>query len=247
MHDRAVRESGHDVSMRTEGVCADLGTVDLNCLLYKYETDIAYVIRTVFSGTLKPSEDRIDQEQVTYRLESSADWEQAALERKEMIDKYLWNDEKGLYFDYNTRLKKQTDYESVTSFWALWCGVASPHQAAQLVRKGLPKFEQVGGLTVGTEASRGPIDDAHPQKQWDFPYGWPPHQILAWDGLTRYGYNEEAERLVYRWLHMIIKVFVEFNGTVVEKYDVTQLDRPHHVDAEYGNQGLHFKYAPQEG
>ena len=247
LHDRAVRESGHDVSMRTEGVCADLGTIDLNCLLYKYETDIAYVIRTVFDDMLQVPAVFCTPSQNDSRIESSAGWDEAARRRKQLIDKYMWNEEKGLYFDYNTRTEQQTDFESVTSFWALWCGVASPHQAALLVERGLPKFEQIGGLTVGTEASRGPIDAAHPQKQWDFPYGWPPHQILAWDGLKRYGYDEEAERLIYRWLHMITRVFMDFNGTVVEKYDVTQLERPHQVDAEYGNQGLNFKYAPREG
>ena len=247
LHDRAVRESGHDVSMRTEGVCADLGTVDLNCLLYKYETDVAYAIREVFSDKLELSGSSSGENQDSGVAESAASWEQAAAKRKHLIDKYLWNDEQGLYFDYNTRTKQQTSFESVTAFWALWCGVASPDQAAKLVRKSLPKFEQIGGLTVGTEKSRGPIDEAHPQKQWDFPYGWPPHQILAWDGLKRYGYDKEAERLVYRWLHMIVKVFVDYNGIVVEKYNVTQLERPHRVEAEYGNQGLNFKYAPQEG
>ncbi|MBE1616000.1 trehalase, partial [Flavobacterium sp. SaA2.13] len=44
MHDRAVRESGHDTSYRFEKVCANLATIDLNSLLYKYETDIARTI-----------------------------------------------------------------------------------------------------------------------------------------------------------------------------------------------------------
>ena len=241
LHDRAVRESGHDVSMRTEGVCADLGTIDLNCLLYKYETDIAHVIRTVFDDKLQIPAAFCAPGQHADRIESSAIWDRAAKRRRQLIDKHMWNEEKGLYFDYNTRTKQQTDFESVTSLWALWCGVASPHQAALLVKQGLPKFECIGGLSVSTEKSRGPIDATHPQKQWDFPYGWPPHQILAWDGLQRYEYHEEAERLAYRWIHMITRVFVDFNGTVVEKYDVTQLGRPHHVDAEYGNQGLEFQ------
>ena len=43
------------------------------------------------------------------------------------------------------------------------------------------------------------------------------------------------------------KTFTDYNGTVVEKYDVTDLKAPHKVTAEYGNQGLGFEYAPQEG
>ena len=247
LHDRAVRECGHDTSNRVEGVCADLGTIDMQCLLYKYETDIAHIIRGEFSDCLTVPAAFCAPGQVADRVETSAAWDRAAKKRKQLIDRYCWNEEKGLYFDYNTVEMKQTDYESVTSLWALWCGVASPQQASRLVEKGLPKFECVGGLSTSTEKSRGPIDRDHPQKQWDYPHGWPPHQMLAWDGLIRYGYQEEAERLIYRWLHMVIRVVMDYNGTVVEKYNVTTLDAPHKVDAEYGNQGLDFKYAPQEG
>ena len=247
LHDRAVRECGHDTSNRVENVCADLGMIDLQCLLYKYETDIALTIRNEFNDHLPIPAAFCTPDQNPDHVETSAMWDRAAKKRKQLIDKYCWNEEKGLYFDFNTRTMQQTDYESATCLWALWCGVASPQQASKLVEKGLPKFECVGGLSVSTEKSRGPIDEAHPQKQWDYPHGWPPHQMLAWEGLKRYGYDEEAERLIYRWLHMVIRVFVDYNGTVVEKYDVTTLDAPHKVEAEYGNQGLDFKYAPQEG
>ena len=247
LHDRALRESGHDTSNRFEGVCADLVTIDLNCLLYRYEVDIAEAIRTIFEDTLQVPAEFCAPGQAAGHLESSAFWEISAGKRKKSIDMYLWNEAKGLYFDYNTVTKKQTEHETVTSLWALWCGVASPHQAALLVEKGLPKFECVGGLSSSTETSRGPVNAAHPQKQWDYPIGWAPHQILAWDGLGMYGYHEEAKRIAYRWLHMMTKVFVNYNGTVVEKYDVTQLKSSHKVGAEYGNQGLSFKYAPEEG
>jgi alpha,alpha-trehalase len=57
MHDRAVRESGHDTSYRLEGVCANLATIDLNSLLFKYETDIARTIRSVFNDKLTMPEE----------------------------------------------------------------------------------------------------------------------------------------------------------------------------------------------
>lgn len=230
LHDRALRESGHDTSNRFVGVCADLATVDLNCLLFRYEMDIAEAIRTYFGDNLQVPADFCAHGQVVDRFESSATWEFLAKRRKASIDRYLWNEEKGLYFDFNTMTKKPNEYETVTSFWALWCGVASPHQAALLVEKSLRKFECVGGLSSTTEISRGSISAANPQKQWDYPNGWAPHQILAWDGLKKYGYHEEAERLAYRWLHMITRVFVDYNGTVVEKYNVTELKSPHRYD-----------------
>ena len=246
-HDRAVRESGHDTSNRVEGVAADLATVDLNCLLYKYEVDIAHAISAVFEDRLPVPAAFCSPGQEAGHIESSGLWRKRAETRKALIDKYLWNDQKGLYFDYNTVTKRQSDFESATGLWPLWCGAASEQRAAKLVANGLQVFECPGGLSSGSEHSRGPISAVNPQKQWDFPYGWAPHQILAWDGLLTYGYPAEAERLAYRWLHMITRVFVNFNGTVVEKYNVTRLDYPHRVDAEYGNQGLGFRYVPREG
>lgn len=246
LHDRALRESGHDTSYRLEGVCADLATIDLNSLLYKYETDIAHIIHTVFDDKLAVPAAFCVPGQDPEHIESSSLWDRRARKRKMLIDRHLWNEEKGLYFDYNTATKGQNVYESVTAFWALWSGVASPHQAALLVKHGLPKFECVGGLVSCTEESRGEISLTRPERQWDYPYGWAPHQVLAWDGLRRYEYREEAERLAYRWLLMVTKTFVD-NGAVVEKYNVTKEVDAHKVTAEYGNQGVDFKGVAREG
>lgn len=247
LHDRAARESGHDTSKRTENAAANNATIDLNCLLYRYETDIAYALRTEFNDRLEVPAAFCAAGQKAGRLESSSAWDRRARKRKLLIDKFMWNEDQGLYYDYDTVKREQCDYETATSLWALWCGVASPRQAALVVERGLPRFECAGGLSVGTQLSRGPISPDHPQKQWDYPHGWPPHQVLAWDGLKRYGYHEEAERLIYRWLHMITRIAADYNGTVVEKYDVTQLHRSHKVGAEYGNQGLAFQGVPQGG
>ncbi|KAK3351799.1 trehalase-domain-containing protein [Neurospora tetraspora] len=248
MHDRAVRESGHDTTYRFEGICADLATIDLNSLLFKYETDIARTIRNVFHDKFEVPDDWLATNNPgASKLETSAMWDRRAKRRKLAIDKYLWNEQAGMYFDYNTAKREQCNYESATTFWALWAGVSNPKQAAVMVTKALPKLEAFGGLLSGTEESRGEIGLERPNRQWDYPYGWAPQQILAWTGLYRYGFNEEAERLAYKWLFMITKAFVDFNGVVVEKYDVTRPIDPHRVDAEYGNQGLDFKGVAKEG
>jgi len=100
-------------------------------------------------------------------------------------------------------------------------------------------------LVSGTEESRGKISLDRPNRQWDYPYAWPPHQIMAWVGLERYGYLDDAQRLAYRFLYMMTSAFVDFNGVVPEKFDAVKLS--HMVDAEYGNQGVDFKMVPREG
>ncbi|KFX86475.1 hypothetical protein O988_09554, partial [Pseudogymnoascus sp. VKM F-3808] len=179
LHDRALRESGHDTTYRFERVCANLATVDLNSLLYKYETDISRIIRNKFGDGLDvPEEFRICESQPGY--ETSAVWDRRAKFRKRMMDKYLWNAKENMYFDYDTVNKKQMSYESVTTFWPMWAGIASPQQSALLMRYALPKFEVQGGFVSGTEKSRGKISLTRPNRQWDYPYGWAPHQMLAW-------------------------------------------------------------------
>lgn len=53
LHDRAVRESGHDTTYRFENRCANLATIDLNCLIYKYELDIYTCLNAHFGGAIR--------------------------------------------------------------------------------------------------------------------------------------------------------------------------------------------------
>ncbi|KAI0648988.1 trehalase-domain-containing protein [Trametes meyenii] len=260
LHDRSVRESGHDTTYRFEKRCANLGTIDLQALLYKYEVDIGTAIREVFDDELELAEDfpltpfppspesyaATDKwERSRSRLQKSEEWFRRAEWRKSIIDRYCWNESKALYFDYDTVQEKQSLYESVTAFWTLWAGCASEEQCWKLISHSLKKFEVLGGLVSGTEESRGKISLDRPNRQWDYPYAWPPHQIMAWVGLERYGYLEDAQRLAYRFLYMMTTAFVDFNGVVPEKFDAVRLS--HLVDAEYGNQGIDFKMVPREG
>ena len=247
LHDRAVRESGHDTSYRLEGLAADLATVDLNSLLYKYEKDIATVIYKYFGDRLPIPVEFQTSENRLARFETSATWDRRAQSRKFRMTKYMWSEEEGMFFDYDTVKKARTTYESATTFWTMWAECATPKQAASLVLNGLRKFEMFGGLVSGTEKSRGQISLSRPNRQWDYPFGWAPQQILAWKGLANYGYKEEAQRLAYKWLYMVTRAFVDFNGVVVEKYNVTREMDPHKVEAEYGNQGSDFKGVPREG
>ena len=220
VHDRTVRESGHDTSNRLEGRAASLCTVDLNALLYKYERDIA-------------------------RVRDSAEWLARAERRRALMNELCWDDARGMFFDYDFVARRRTGYESATTFYPLWAGLASPEQARRLVENALPLFEAAGGLVSGTEASRGPVSIGRPQRQWDYPFGWPPHQMLAWRGLLDYGYREAAQRLAYRWLLLITRNAADYNGTVPEKYDVVNCT--HQVFVEYGNVGTEFDYITKEG
>jgi alpha,alpha-trehalase len=236
MHDRAMRESGHDTSYRLLDRCADLATVDLNSLLYKIEKDIASVIKEEFGGYFT----RSDGSQ-----EKAADWFRKAEKRKELVNRYLWDPERGMFFDYDFVRMEKTYYESAVTFYPMWAGLASREQAELLVRNALPLLEMPGGIAGSTENSRGAVTKEHPLRQWDYPFGWAPHQMLVWQGMINYGYHDIAKRLAYRWLYTITSNAEKYNGTVPEKFDV--VNRTHEVFAEYGNIGTKFSYITKEG
>lgn len=239
VHDRCIRESGHDTTYRWDWQgdrCADFVTVDLNSLLYKTEIDIARTIEKIFGGKLK-MEDGSE--------EMSGEWYARAEKRKQLMTQLLWDKEAGMFFDYDFVNKKRYAFVSATTFYPLWAKVATKEQAEALVNKALPLLEMPGGIAGSSEKSAGFISVTRPARQWDYPNGWVPHQMLAWEGLLNYGYETVAQRLIYRWLFTITRNAVDYNGTVPEKMDVVK--RSHEVFAEYGNVGTEFEHITTEG
>ncbi|WP_299312342.1 trehalase family glycosidase [uncultured Aquimarina sp.] len=233
-HDRSMRESGHDTSNRLDDVCVNLNTVGINSLLYKYEQDIAYLIREVFE----------DKFEVGTKEYTSSFWLAKAEERKKRMNDLMWDTEKEVFYDYNFVTKKKQKIESATNYYPLWAGLSTKEQAASLVKSLFDNLVQKGGVAATTDIVNQEDPNA-PQRQWDYPNGWAPHQMMIWRGLIDYGYEEEAKELVYRWLWMITKNAVNYNGTIPEKYDVVKCT--HKVYAEYGNVGTEFDYITPSG
>ena len=205
--DRAMRESGFDISFRFGPYGAGThhyAPVCLNSLLYKSEKDLEQM-STILG-----------------RKGEAEEWRQHAMKRKELIQKYLWDSERGLFFDYDFEQQARSTYEYVATFYPLWTGIATPEQARSVVQH-LGRFEQPGGLVTSPYQTGG---------QWDFPYAWAPNQLLAIEGLRRYGFEEDANRLSYRFLSMVIENFLR-DGTIREKYDAVTRSSETQVTAGY--------------
>lgn len=235
IHDRSVRESGHDTTYRYEGICASLNPVELNSMLYKYETDFAEMIVRYFDN----------QFEFNGQIYSESYWLKKAEFRKKAMNQFLWNEKLNCFDDYNFQTKSANNFLSAAGFFPLWAKIATPEQAHNMIQFALPKLICLGGIAGCSEESLSIIGENKMQRQWDYPNGWPPHQIIIWQGLLNYGYVDLAKELVYRWLWMITKNACDYNGTVPEKYDVVSAS--HKVFAEYGNQGTDFEYITKEG
>jgi alpha,alpha-trehalase len=205
--DRSMRESGFDVSFRFGPFGAathHYAPVCLNSLLYKTEKDL---------------------EQISRWLGHNADaekWSKRAEDRKKLVTRYLWNQERGLFFDYNFHMSQMSSYRYVTTLYPLWAGLATPEQAKAVVGN-LKIFERPGGLPMSTEETGA---------QWDLPYGWGNIEMVAIAGLRRYAFNADADRISYEFLSTVAENFRR-DGNIREKYNVVTRSSEAHVELGY--------------
>jgi len=206
LHDLAEAESGWDMTPRFNRRALNYLPVDLNALLYKYEADFA-------------RSDRILGDEP-----GAKKWEQAAAARKAAMDTLMWDNSRGLYFDYNYVKEKRSGISSLAAYYPMWAGMVTEKQAERLV-KSLRRFENKGGLAT-TDAL--PLNQYVPGAmpvQWAYPNGWAPLHFVVVEGLLRYGYHEDARRIALKWVKTNLDWF-NHNGVFLEKYNVVNPDNP---------------------
>ena len=205
--DRSMRESGFDVSFRFGPFSAathHYAPVCLNSLLYKTEKDLDQISRWLG------------------RTEDAGKWSERAERRKQLFTRYLWNQEQGFFFDFNFVTQKMSSYRYASTFYPLWAGLATPEQAKAVARN-LKGFEQPGGLPMSADDTGA---------QWDLPYGWGNIEMLAIEGLRRYGFNADADRISYEFLSTVAENFRR-DGNIREKYNVVTRSSESHVALGY--------------
>jgi alpha,alpha-trehalase len=205
--DRSMRESGFDVSFRFGAFGSathHYGPVCLNSLLYKTEKDLEQI--SLWLG----------------HADDAKKWNKRAEERKKRITQYLWNEHQGLFYDFDFMTGRMSSYKYATTFYPLWAGLASKEQA-QAVVANLKLFDHPGGVAMSTEETGA---------QWDLPYGWGCIEMLVIDGLRRYGYNAEADRVSYEFLSTVAENFKR-DGNIREKYNVVTKSSEAHVELGY--------------
>jgi len=191
--DRAMRESGFDISFRFSPFGADThhyAPVCLNSLLYKTEMDLAEMSELLGKKT------------------DAQAWRKKAEARQEAINKYLWNGTKGEYFDYDFMKKARSSYEYLSTFYPLWVGLATKEQAKSVIAN-LKIFEQAGGAVMSPYTTGA---------QWDSPYAWAPTQMILVEGLRKYGDAEDADRIAFKFAGTIAENYAK-EGYIVEKYN----------------------------
>ena len=207
LHDLAEAESGWDMTPRFQRKCLDYLPIDLNSLLYKYEKDF------VWAALLRGDES------------AAKHWQAKLRSRTGDMNRLMWHERRGFYFDYDFVKKERGDVWSLAGFFPMWAGMATEEQAARMV-KNIDKFEHDGGLATTNK----PFIDVMSlfgslKTQWAYPNGWAPLHWIVIEGLRNYGYDLEAERIARKWLHTNL-LWYERHGVFQEKYNVDKVYKP---------------------
>lgn len=197
---RAACESGWDFSSRWLREPADSTSirttrvlpVDLNAILYGLESTLAEAC-----GLARRAAD-----ESAYRA--------LAENRKRLIRERFFDPGQGFFHDLWLPDFEPTAHPTLAAAFPLFFGIASQAQAERVCARLMDDFLRPGGwLTTLVESGQ----------QWDAPNGWAPLHWIAYRGLMRYGFEDEAREGARRWVSNNILVF-ENTGRLFEKYNV---------------------------
>lgn len=194
-HLLAEAESGWDFNARFERRCMDYNPVDLNSLLYLYE-----ILMSEYND-------------MDGKVMEAGKWKERALRRKNLMNK-LMKDENGVLLDYDYVNRHISPIFSAASFMPLWVGLADETQAKTTVVN-LGRLESRNGIYPCEPGSR---DVAY---QWDFPNCWSACVLTIVQGLDRYGYGADADRIADKYMGAIEKIYAE-TGQLWEKYNAEE-------------------------
>jgi len=175
----AEAETGMDFTLRFEGHCPDFVAVDLNSLLYRMEINLAWITAQL-------------------HITDSFDWSVHAKKRKDLINKYCWDEQSGMYYDFNFITGKRSKVAAATAFQPLWAGIATPDQARRVADK-IWYFQSPFGLTTTA------ADSKDEKRQWGCLSVWAPMQLIAVDGLRKYGLYKEASEVANGFMLVVAK------------------------------------------
>jgi alpha,alpha-trehalase len=202
---RAGAESGWDFSSRWFADSRTMGSIDTTEIIPIDLNALMFGLENAIRAGCERAGDR----------DCAEDYARRAAARRAAIDRFLWDQSRGVYLDYRWTSKQRIDRLSAATLYPLFTHAASEAQAASVAEAVERELLKAGGI-VATTLVTG--------QQWDAPNGWAPLQWIAVEGLTGFGRNRLAEEVACRWIVNVSRVYRQ-TGKLLEKYDVIAADK----------------------
>ncbi|EDW01082.1 trehalase [Drosophila grimshawi] len=212
-HLKAACESGQDFSSRwyvspcgnNVGTMANIKTtwivpVDLNCILFRNCKTLAEFNVLADNPT------------------KSQHYRQTACGLIKAITAVLWNEERGVWLDFDVKNRIQRDYFVVTNLSPLWLH-AYPIADTEKISKSVLAYIEENNLDNFPGGVPHTLNNTG--QKWDYPNVWPPMMYMLIEGLNNLGTPEAtnmAQQWRTRWLRTNYEAYSQ-TGVMYEKYN----------------------------
>ena len=188
----AAGESGVDLTPTIMFNGEDMVEVDINVHIFNMEGYLAELARK-------------------FEPELEQKFKNAQTKRKELMDKYMYDKEEGLYWNYNFVKKEieQKDFHYACQLLPFVFGLLKNKESFKNL---LTKLEYQYGVA---ETEKYPFKYDH---QGAFPYTWPFDNCYAFWAAANLGLEEDARRIGFKYLDMCALSF-ELSGHLWEVYN----------------------------
>lgn len=172
------------------------GWVDMSCQMVMQYNDLAAM------------------NEVLGRADQAAEYRARAKEIGALINKWMWNESDGLYYDVDDR-GHQVKWKTAGCFWPMLAGITSPHQEDKLIAN-LQDPNSFWRLNVFPTLAADQRFYNSTGRYW---HGgvWAPTNYAIIRGLTLTGHDDLAREATLKYLGQIYRVYQE-TGTVWELY-----------------------------
>ncbi|KAJ8681749.1 hypothetical protein QAD02_017541, partial [Eretmocerus hayati] len=155
---------------------------------------------------------------------------------RDAIHSVLWNEEDGIWYDYDTRHRQQRRIFYPSNLAPLY---TLSYNLAKSYTYGARAVQYLKANRICDFAGGIPTSLNNSSQQWDFPNAWPPLQSIVVQGLRQTNNRDAqkfAENLASTWLNSNYIAFKK-SHKMYEKYDATEAGK-------YGGGG---EYEVQDG
>ncbi|RLE66544.1 MAG: hypothetical protein DRJ47_02410 [Thermoprotei archaeon] len=161
---------------------APVEAIDLNVFIYIQRKTIAKLSRILGN-----------EEDASY-------YEKLAEKTREGIQRYMWDEDLGLFLDIYEEDHKRIPVKTPASFYPMFAGIATPAQAKKMVEHLLNSKEFWTTFPLPTVSADNPKYD--PKGYWRG-RSWINPIWFVFNGLKEYGYNEVADMLLEKVLDIM--------------------------------------------
>lgn len=187
-------ESGIDNGPAVSDNPADVTEgVDLQCYIYR-----EYLALAAIAGRLGRSAD-------------AASYKQRAADLRELVQRRMWSEADGMFFNIDARTGKAVRVKAWTDFVPLWAAIATQDQAKRTITAHLLNpAEFCAPHGIRTLAAGEPLYDAA-HGYWRGPV-WVISNYLAMHGLMNYGYSKEARAIAAETVSLLVADYAATGG-----------------------------------